>query len=279
MDQKLLPDDLFNQFRALIYRTTGISIPETKRVMLTNRLKRRVVATGADSFASYYARVSAGGDRLEFGRFLDAVTTRETYFFRDSHHFRWIAEGLAPELLDLTRQGKRPRRLAIWSAACSGGEELYSALIRLAEVRQPPANWELKAFGTDISEAALKSAREAEFSDRSLRSVTPDERQRWFSLQNETARWRLNDEIKKRATFRAHNLMQPMRDGPFDCIMLKNVLIYFDLESKKRVVGHILSALAPGGYLVVGPTEGIFGMLDTLERVEGWLYRRPAGEG
>ncbi|WP_152050468.1 CheR family methyltransferase [Tautonia marina] len=277
MQQDLLPDDLFDQFRAMIYRTTGIRIPETKRVMLSNRLKRRVQATGDGTFEAYYARLAAGGDRLEIGRFVDAITTRETYFFRDPHHFQWLADRFAKELIERSRVKKHPKSMAIWSAACSGGEELYSALIRLAEVHQPPPTWELRALGTDISEAALRSAREASYGDRSLRSVTQAERKRWFTFDSGTNRWKLSEELKGRATFRTHNLLHPIREGPFDCIFLKNVLIYFDAESKARVVRHMVNALEPGGYLVVGPTEGIYGMLNRLERVESWLYRRPDG--
>ncbi|WP_169979361.1 CheR family methyltransferase [Tautonia rosea] len=278
MQQDLLPDELFDQFRAMIYRSTGIRIPENKRVMLSNRLKRRVQATGDGTFEAYYARLATGGDRLELGRFVDAITTRETYFFRDPHHFHWLAERFARELIEQARLGKRSRTISIWSAACSGGEELYSALIRLAEVHCPPPGWKLLALGTDISEAALRSAREAIYGDRSLRSVTQAERTRWFSFDSAANRWNLNEELKSRATFRSHNLLHPIREGPFDCIFLKNVLIYFDAESKARVVRQILGAIAPGGYLVVGPTEGIYGMLDPLERVESWLYRKPDGE-
>jgi chemotaxis protein methyltransferase CheR len=98
---------------------------------------------------------------------------------------------------------------------------------------------------------------------------------RWFVPDGGNGRRTLRDEVRRRATFRRHNLLEPMRDGPFDCIFLKNVLIYFDQESKAVVVRHIIDALSRGGYLVVGPTEGIFSMLDPLQRVESWLYRRP----
>ncbi|QDV36850.1 CheR family methyltransferase [Tautonia plasticadhaerens] len=278
MNQDLLPDDLFESFRAMIYRATGIRIPETKRVMLSNRLRRRVVATGVGGFAEYFARLSAGVDRDEQARFIDAVTTRETYFFRDEHHFRWLAGRFAPELVERARRGRRERSMSIWSAASSGGEELYSALIALAEAHQPPSGWALHALGTDISDAALESARAASFGDRSLRSVTPEVLRRWFSAEGPPGRRSLREELRRRASFRRHNLLEPMRDGPFDCIFLKNVLIYFDPASKKVAVGHVLDAMAPGGYLVVGPTEGIFSMLDPLERVEGWLYRKAGGD-
>jgi chemotaxis protein methyltransferase CheR len=275
MNQELLPDELFASFRALIYRTSGIQIPVTKRVMLSNRLKRRVLATGSGGFAEYFARVCAGLDSEEFDHFIDAITTRETYFFRDDHHFRWLSDRFAPELVDRSRKGKHGKSMSIWSAACSGGEELYSALISLADAHQPPSGWTLNAMGTDISEAALESARTASFGERSLRVVGSETLRRWFVPDGGNGRRTLRDEVRRRATFRRHNLLEPMRDGPFDCIFLKNVLIYFDQESKAVVVRHIIDALSRGGYLVVGPTEGIFSMLDPLQRVESWLYRRP----
>ena len=273
-----LSDELLSKFRDLIYRRTGIRIPENKRVLISNRLRRRLRATGIGTFADYYASISAlGADRDEAEHFIDAVTTRETYFFRDQHQYDWFAKEYLPEVQDEAIRGRRPRKLAIWSSACSTGEEPYSILMLAGSHHPSFAAWEFELLGTDISAAALKTARSAAYSERSLRAVEEADRKRWFEHDPAADRWTVLPKFRSRATFRRHSLLDPVGGGPFDCIFLKNVLIYFDAASKKVAVGYVLDALAPGGVLVLGPTEGAHPLLGELERVEGWLYRKRGG--
>ena len=273
-----LSDDLLAKFRDLIYRRTGIRITENKRVLISNRLRRRLRATGIGTFADYYASISAAGaDRAEAEHFIDAVTTRETYFFRDRNQYDWFAEQYLPEIQAEALRGRRPRKLAIWSAACSTGEEPYSILILAGSHHPALSGWDIELLGTDISAAALKNARVASYAERSLRSVEEADRERWFDHDPASDRWTVASKFRKRATFRRHSLLDPVQSGPFDCIFLKNVLIYFDAASKKVAVGHVLDVLAPGGVLVLGPTEGAHPLLGDLDRIEGWLYRKPGG--
>lgn len=272
-----LPDDLFAAYRALIYRDTGIRVPESKRVLVANRLRRRLRATGEADFAAYYQRLAAG-DAAERGRFIDAVTTNETYFFRDEPQLDWLVDTLVPELRERAERGGGPRRLAIWSAACSTGEEVYSVLIRLAERGLPPPGWECSVLGTDISPSAIEAAVAGSYGERSMRLVGPDRRRRYFRHDPTTGRWSVRPGLRRRASFRVGNLLAPVDGGPFDCVLLRNVLIYFDADSKRTAVRHVAGVLAPGGYLVVGPTEGLLPRPPGLVKRGGWLFQR-AEEG
>jgi chemotaxis protein methyltransferase CheR len=274
-----LTDDEFEKFRALIYRVSGICIPPTKRVMVSNRLRRRLRATGIAGFSEYLTYLNSSGGNGEMPRFLDEITTNETYFDRDPHHFAWLAETFLPEVVQQARHRKHPKRLRIWSAACSTGEELYSIALRLMDFKPQLAGWTLTLLGTDLSGAALEAARAGVYDERALRILAPDRRARWFDHDPQAKRWTLKPEVRALASWKLHNLLTPLRDEPFDCIFIKNVLIYFDDHSKRTVVRHLIDSLAEGGFLVVGPTEGIYKMLDPLVRHKPWLYQKPAHVG
>jgi len=138
-----LTDDEFARFLALIYRASGIRIAETKRVLVSNRVRRRLRATGIETFAAYYAFLTSPSGAGEMPAFLDAVTTNETYFFRDQAHYDWLGDEFIPHLLAEAAARRRPRGLRIWSAACSTGEEPYSIAIKLADRRAELLGWRL----------------------------------------------------------------------------------------------------------------------------------------
>ncbi|MGE3820305.1 MAG: protein-glutamate O-methyltransferase CheR [Isosphaeraceae bacterium] len=266
--------DEYDRFCALIYKVAGIRIPPNKKVMITNRLRRRLRATGIEGFSAYYTFLTSPAGGAEMPQFLDEITTNETYFHRDVHHFDWLSDSFFPEIAAAGRLGKRPKRLRIWSAAASTGEEPYSIALRLAALKHQFVGWTTHLLGTDISAAALAAARVASYDDRSVRLIRPDDRARYFDHDENAQRWILKPEIRSMVTWKLHNLMSPLREEPFDCIFIKNVLIYFDTSSKLTVTRNLIGALAKGGYLVVGPTEGIYSMLDPLEKLKPWLYRR-----
>ncbi|MFO0911153.1 MAG: protein-glutamate O-methyltransferase CheR [Isosphaeraceae bacterium] len=272
---ELTPDE-YDRFCALIYKVAGNKSPATKRVMMANRLRRRLRATEIGTFAEYYAHLTSPAGAVEMPRFLDEITTNETYFYRDVHHFDWLTESFFPEVLQAGRLRRRPKTLRIWSAAASTGEELYSIALRFAPFRTQFKDWDVTLLGTDLSGAVLATARAGSYDDRAMRLVGLEDRKRYFDRDEATQRWVLKDEIRKLPRWKIHNLLTPVRDAPFDCVFIKNVLIYFDLTSKQTVVKHLIQSLAPGGYLVVGPTEGIYSMLGALEKVKPWLYRRRA---
>src|SRR5262249_4815248 len=150
-----LTEEEFERFRVLIYRVAGIRIPTSKRVLITNRVRRRLRATGIGTFSAYYAHLTSASGKNEMPQFLDAITTNETYFFRDGHHFEWIGETFLPEVARQARMRLRDKSLRIWSAACATGEELYSIALKLWAQKTQFAGWKTTLLGTDISGAAL----------------------------------------------------------------------------------------------------------------------------
>jgi chemotaxis protein methyltransferase CheR len=276
MNHTELTDAEYERFCGLIYRVAGIRIAENKRVMVGNRVRRRLRATGIKNFADYYSFLTSPTGGGEMPLFLDAITTNETYFFRDPHQYEWLGETFFPEIIQHAIQRKRPKVLRIWSAACSTGEEPYSIAIKVLARKPMFAGWRTTILGTDLSGAVLATAAAGNYDVRAVRLIEPNERKTFFKEDALSQRWVVKPEVKALVTWKQHNLLQALKDTLFDCIFLKNVLIYFDTESKKAVVRNVTDALAKGGYLVIGPTEGIHNMLGSLDKVKSWLYQRPS---
>jgi chemotaxis protein methyltransferase CheR len=275
VDLPTLNDADFEKFLALIYRVSGIRIPTTKRVLVSNRVRRRLKSTGIPDFNAYYMFLTSPAGADEMPRFLDAITTNETYFFRDQHQFDWFEKTFLPEMSESAQAHRRPKSLRIWSAAASNGSELYSLALILQERKAAFHDWSISLLGTDLSEAALQEARGAAYDARDLRLVDAERRRRYFCEDPKSQRWTLNAEIRALPKWQVHNLMRPLATRKkFDCIFLKNVLIYFDAGSKQVVARHMIECLAPKGYLVLGPTEMIPQMLEPLERRQSWLYQK-----
>jgi chemotaxis protein methyltransferase CheR len=269
-----LTDDEFKRFCGLIYRAAGIRIADTKRVLVANRVRRRLRATGIRTFSEYYSFLTSPAGGGEMPQFLDAITTNETYFYRDVHQYAWLEETFLPEVAKRTAEHKHPRSLRIWSAACSTGEEPYSIALKVMAKRHLLAGWKIALVGTDLSGTVLASARAGVYDERAIRQVKPEERKRYFDGDASAGRWTIKEEVRSLVTWKLHNLLTPLREEPFDCIFLKNVLIYFDAASKQTVVRNVLGAMAKGSYLVIGPTEGIYAMLDPLTKLKPWLYQK-----
>jgi len=276
MNHAELTKEEYHKFCDLIYRTAGIRIVENKRVMVSNRVRRRLRATGITSFAEYYAFLTSPSGNGEMPLFLDAITTNETYFFRDPQHYDWLEEFFLPGIVVHAASRRQPKSLRIWSAACSTGEEPYSIALKILAKKPLFAGWRITLLGTDLSGAVLDAARTGRYDARAVRLIEPAERKTYFDEDPATQRFSVKPEVKSLVTWKQHNLLFPLEEEPFDCIFLKNVLIYFDTESKLKVVRNMINSLAKGGYLVTGPTEGIYAMLDPLTKLKPWLYQRLA---
>ena len=270
---KLTPEQ-FGLFQQFIYQQTGIRMQEGKITLLSNRVRRRLRALQIESFEDYYKLLT--GKKLvgELEHFIDAVTTNETFFFRTGGHFDWFGGAFLDDLIARATAGKHERSVRVWSAACSSGEEAYSLAICLLENRPRLLDWRLSIVGTDISETALAQAKAAKYRQRSLEQVSPERLQRYFSTAGPDE-WVVKPTVTACCSFQRHNLLERMPQAPFDCVFIRNVLIYFDRGSKEIAVRHLIDALAPGGYLVVGPSDGIYDMLGGLQRRSNFLYQKP----
>ena len=247
MNHVELTDGEYQKYCELIYRVAGIRIAENKRVMVGNRVRRRLRATGISTFAEYYNFLISPGGNGEMPLFLDAITTNETYFFRDIQNYDWLGDTFLSEIIHQASIRKRPKSLRIWSAACSTGEEPYSIALKLLAKKPLLSGWRTTVLGTDLSGAVLNAARTGSYDARAVRLIDPGQRQAFFNEEPAKERWLIKPDVKAIVTWKQHNLLFPLKEDPFDCIFLKNVLIYFDTESKQAVVRNVIDCPCQGG--------------------------------
>ena len=276
-------DDELARYAELIYERTGIRISPQKKTLLSNRVRRRLKETDARGFGDYYNHLR----RLpptdpEWDAFLQEITTHETFLFRDEAQWDWFRKDYLPRCAAEARAGGRQRHLRIWSAACSTGDEAFTAACCIADNLPNHAKWQIRILGTDIGTGAVQQAKTALFGERAMRLVPESYKRRYFrkTIDHECAApantWQACPGLSRMVTFRQHNLLDRLRDGPFDVVFLKNVLIYFAPESKRRVMDNVRSAICPGGLLVAGPAEGISDLVEDFVRLRPWLCQRPA---
>ncbi len=273
-------DQELARYAELIYERTGIRISPQKKTLLSNRVRRRLRETGTGGFTEYYQHLRRlQPNAPEWDAFLQEITTHETFLFRDAAQWDWFRKEYLPGCAAEARAGLRPRMLRIWSAACSTGDEAFTAACCIADCLPNHAQWQIRILGTDIGTGAIEQANTAQFGERAMRLVPESYRRRYFRKTATSDVWQACPVLTRMVAFRQHNLLDRTRDGPFDLVFLKNVLIYFSPESKRRVVQNVLSAVCPGGMLVAGPAEGIGELIKDFVRLRPWLCQRPRNEG
>jgi chemotaxis protein methyltransferase CheR len=269
---KPIPDlaaEEFHLFQALVVRESGIHLGAKNRAMLVSRLWKRLRALELNSFSSYYRRVKA--DPQEMVLMLDCICTNETHFFREPAAFDCLRNRVFPEWVADADAGKRSRRLRIWSAACSTGEEAYSLAMMMLTYFPPSAGWNVEVLGTDLSTKVLARASAGIWPAEKISDV-PVDYQRRFLLKGfgpDKGKIKAADELRQVVWFRRLNLTREPYDvtGPFDLIFCRNVLIYFQWETKIKVVDSLGKYLTPSGYLFLGHAESLHGVADKLQFV------------
>lgn len=264
----------FQQFQSFILKLCGISVPDNKITLLSNRIRRRLRATNIPDFEGYFKFLKSAAGKEELDGFLSAITTNETSFFRTEKHFDWLRTEFVDTIVNQAKAGERQRSVRIWSAACSTGEEPYTIALCLAENQHKLAGWKISVMGTDISEDAISKAQRGIFGDSICDEVPEKLRSRFFLERAESKTWEVKPVLKEMVTIKRHNLMERNPESGFDCIFIRNVLIYFSKESKQQVIENLVHAMAKGSYLVVGPSEGIFEMLGMLTKRSTFLYQK-----
>lgn len=263
-------DDQMRRYAKMIYDVAGIEISPAKKQLLSNRIRRRLKESGIADFEQYYGLLKKLPiSHAEWDGFLQEVTTHETYLFRDDSNWKWLRGTFLPEI---QKTGKNSLR--VWSAACSTGDEAYSIATCVADGLRTPASWRVQILGTDIGVGAVQDAQEAKFNERAMRLVPDDLKRRYFSQMGGATIWEPSAKLRAMTKFRQHNLLDRLAEPPFDLVFLKNVLIYFNADSKQRVMQNIEQAMKPGSYLVAGAAEGISDLMDGFERIHPWLYLR-----
>lgn len=276
-----LPNDVTpNQLRRyaqLVYRKIGVTISEQKVTLLSNRLRRRLRATGLKCYDEYYELLcNASTDDPEWEAFLQEVTTHETFLFRDKTHWDWIQGTFLPGLMAQVKAGTRAPTLRVWSAACSTGDEATSVACCAADRLSPLADWKIDIVGTDVGCGAVAAAQQGVFGERAVRLVPDSMRKRFFDRDPGGQGWASKQLLRKMLRFKTHNLLEPLNEAPFDLVLLKNVLIYFDAASKKKVLEQVRRVMRPGSVLITGAAEGVAELIRDLETTHGWLHRVPA---
>jgi chemotaxis protein methyltransferase CheR len=268
------------RFRGAVHRLTGISLPETKAPMIEQRLRRRVVATGQASTEDYLNELMAG--RLgpqEMQLVIDLITTNTTSFFRERAHFDYLSDVLLPKMV---RARNLPcPRLKFWSAASSEGAEVYTLAMVLAEARRTGLAFDWAILGTDISTSMVEKARTGVYAAEQTERIETELKNRYImnSVDPSTQDLvRIVPELRVKVRFGQLNLMEATYpvDRDIDVIFLRNVLIYFDATDRVEVVRRLQGHLRPGGYLIVGHSEGMSVSVPGMERVRPTIFRKAA---
>ncbi|VXC96540.1 Chemotaxis protein methyltransferase 2 [Pseudomonas sp. 8Z] len=263
-----LSDREFAQFRQLLYNITGISLSDAKKPLVAGRLGKRLYAYELDSYSEYLRHISQSPAELQ--TCVDLLTTNETYFFREPKHFDFLRERLSqPGLIPSGRP------LRIWSGACSSGEEPYSIALLLADVLGDRP-WEILA--SDISQRVLERARTGVYRLEDSQDIPRQMRisHCFRGVDGNAGNMLICPTIRRRIRFEQINLNNALPEtGQFDVIFLRNVMIYFNSETKRHVVKRLLSRLRPGGYFLISHSESLNGIDDTLNIVKPSIYRKP----
>lgn len=266
----------FASFTGYIKDITGIELDESKRYFLESRVGPLLEKHRCGSYADFHARARADASGLLRKALVEAVTTHETSFFRDSKPFDLFRLRLLPRLLD--KDPNRPVR--IWSAACSTGQEAYSLAIIVLEVMGERAAGQVEILGTDISQDSLQFAQAGKFREfEAHRGLSEERLARFFSRKADG--YVANPALRNLVRFQAGNILEPSRLGPFDFILCRNVAIYFCPGDRQRLYANLADCLKPDGILFLGATEILTGPKDRFVRKEemGAVYYRPAGRG
>ncbi len=259
----------FDEWRKFIYELTGIYFQDNKKYLLESRLLKRINFLKLSSFKEYLDYLKKNrNNKAEYNELFEVITINETFFFRNQPQLDALVTKVIPEIMAMP-ENKNKHRIRIWSAACSSGEEPYSVAITIKEMIEPKyPNVRFEIVGTDINYQVLNTARSGIYKEYAVRNTPPYYIKKYFKQEN--GRYILNDNVKRMVTFKILNLaddieMRRMKD--YDVIFCANVLIYFDKDSKIKVVNHLYNALNKGGYLFIGYSETLHGISKAFKLV------------
>ncbi len=262
-------DENFERVVKIIYKVSGISLSERKQDMVYSRLARRLRKLGLRSFDDYLNFVKQ--DSEEQKAFVNALTTNLTHFFREEHHFDYIIKSLLPEVFSSGNS-----RIRIWSAGCSTGEEPYTLGMVWEKLMNKPKSVDFKILATDLDTNVLETAQQGIYSMDKLAPIA----EQYLTFFDQTAKCsttqkEISDSVKKHVHFKQLNLMQdwPMK-GPFQLIMCRNVLIYFDKPTQAKLIKRFHDLLEPRGHLILGHSESLGELRDRFENIGKTIFRK-----
>ncbi|WP_028486282.1 CheR family methyltransferase [Thiomicrorhabdus chilensis] len=261
----------FARIKKLVYDFAGIDLNESKKNLVYNRLSKRIRFLGLQSFRRYLDYVEEQGES-EFVNLINSITTNLTFFFRENHHFEYLANTVIPMLL---QQNQTSRKLRIWSAGCSTGEEPYSLAITLKET--VPAGWDAKVIATDLDTTVVETALNGVYPMERLKGVSETRKKRWF-LKGKGAQdglVKVKSELRDVIDFGQINLMNewPLKDK-IDVIFCRNVVIYFDKPTQSKLFGRYADLLPDHGHLFIGHSESLYKVCDRFSLIGQTIYKK-----
>jgi chemotaxis protein methyltransferase CheR len=272
-----LTDAEFRIFADFLRGRCGLHFDDDTRYLVEKRLARRIHEADIGSFASYLYQLRSGPNAEdELSKIIDILTTNETYFFRERSQLAALVEEIIPEML--SRQSLSRRPISVWSAGCSSGEEPFSVAIMGMEAGLVPGR-DFRVYASDISRGVLTRARRGVYREASFRELDESTRQRYFAQKDGLTR--ISDSVKRQVDFVHMNLLDSSKIsllGEMDIILCRNVIIYFDLDTKKQVIKMFYDKLRPGGYLLLGHSESLINVTADFELKHlsrDLVYRRP----
>ncbi|MCK5001542.1 MAG: protein-glutamate O-methyltransferase CheR [Gammaproteobacteria bacterium] len=276
----LFTDKDFTYLSKLAGDLAGISLSSGKRELIYGRLVKRLRALGLKDFKQYCALLRAGeeegGDKEELTNFINSITTNVTSFFRENHHFDFMADTLLPELIHEKSEESRPR-LRIWSAGCSSGKEPYSIAMVLKECIPDIERWDAKILATDLDSNILDVAKTGVYPKDHVKEISAERRKRWFQMGRglNEGTIKVSDDVKNMVAYRQLNLTEawPMK-GSFDIIFCRNVTIYFDRDTRVTLLDRFAEYLDDDGCLFVGHSESLFGLTQRFNTVGRTIHRK-----
>jgi chemotaxis protein methyltransferase CheR len=274
----VITDREFAQLRELIHAHAGIALAPCKRYLVQARLARRLRELGLSTFADYHERLTSDASGAELTCFINAMTTNKTDFFRESHHFehlrtKWLA----------ARPPGAARRLRVWSAACSTGEEPYTLAVTILDALGGGMGWDIRILASDIDTEVLARAAEGVYTAEQVAPVPRPLLQRYFlrGTGGRAGSYQVGPAARGLVTFRRINFLDepwPIRTR-FDAIFCRNVLIYFDRPTQQRVLARLTACLVDDGLLFLGHSESAHGLVDGVRAVGPTIYQRvPTGD-
>jgi chemotaxis protein methyltransferase CheR len=267
-----LQDSDFRKISELVMATTGIVIDGRKRAFIHGRLGRRLRILGLADFSEYCRFLDGPDGAAERDVLVNAVTTNHTSFFREAHHFEFLAKSVLPAIVRDSPGTKG--RLRIWSAGCSTGEEPYTLAMTVCDCPLPLSGWDVRILATDLDTNVLAHAEAGIYDAERVQSIPKPFRQRYVDLEPD-GRGSMKPVLRSLITFKPLNLLGewPM-SGPFDVIFCRNVVIYFDKPTQRRLFDRYADILKPDGWLTVGHSESLQNLSDRFELVSRTVYRR-----
>lgn len=266
----------YHNFRDLIYQRSGITLHQGKKELLKARLSKYLRGSRFRSLQEYYRYLIDKDDGDECVHLLDSVSTNLTYFFREPKHFAFLRNTAVPNLLGLPRV-LQEKRICIWSAGCSSGEEAFSIAISLVEHLGKTHPLDIRILGTDLSTKVLEKARRAIFPQEKLRNISQEVKRRYFQMgvKNWGGYYRLKPFVRKMIRFERLNLIDPFPSGlSFNIIFCRNVMIYFDKSIQEQIINKFYRILAPKGYLFIGHAESLAGTRHPFKYIQPSIYQK-----